>query len=107
MADSVKELIPAGNIKKPSYETVINWVNNLWNAIDVNLIWQSFKCCDIFNKHNGTEDELIFDYNHLKQSGQSDDRIEIDNEGQRVNIDENIDDYYNEQEMNYANVWDD
>jgi len=38
MADSVKELIPAGNIKKPSYETVINWVNNLWNAIDVNLI---------------------------------------------------------------------
>jgi len=28
MADSVKELTPASNIKKLSYETVVNWVNN-------------------------------------------------------------------------------
>jgi len=38
MTDSVKELIPAGNIKKSSYEIVVNWINNLWNAINVNLI---------------------------------------------------------------------
>jgi len=47
----------------------------------MNLIQRSFKCCGISNKHDGTEDELIFDYNHLRQSGQSDDRVEIDNEG--------------------------
>ena len=104
MADSVKELTPAGNIKKPSYETVVNWINNSWNAIDVNLIQRSFKYCSISNKCNETEDKLIFDYNYLKQSGQSDDRVEIDNEGQKVNINENINDYYNEQEMNYANI---
>ena len=81
MADSVKELIPASNIKKPSYETVVNWVNNSWNAIDVNLIQRSFKYYSISNKRNRTEDKLIFDYNYLRQSGQSDDRVEIDNEG--------------------------
>ena len=66
MADSVKELIPVGNIKKPSYETVVNWINNSWNTIDMNLIQWSFKCCGIFNKRDRTEDELIFDYNHLR-----------------------------------------
>jgi len=28
MADFVKELTPANNIKKPSYKTVVNWVND-------------------------------------------------------------------------------
>jgi len=28
MADSIKELTPAGNIKKPSYEIVVNWIND-------------------------------------------------------------------------------
>ena len=104
MADSVKELTPAGNIKRPSYETVVNWVNNLWNAVNVNLIQRSFKYCDISNKRDGTEDELIFDYNHLGQLNQSDDRIEIDNEDQRVDIEENINDYYDKQEVNHTNI---
>ena len=104
MADSVKELTPAGNIKRPSYETVVNWINNSWNAIDVNLIQRAFKCCGISNKRDGTEDELIFDYDHLGQSGQSNGRIEIDNVDQREG---NVDDYYDIQETHHANVWDD
>ncbi|GBB96819.1 hypothetical protein RclHR1_02840016 [Rhizophagus clarus] len=28
MAEAVKELTPAGNLKKPSYETVANWIFN-------------------------------------------------------------------------------
>ena len=107
MADSVKELTPAGNIKRPSYEIVVNQINNSWNTIDVNLIQRSFKCYGISNKHDGTEDELIFDYNCLEQLNQSNDRIEIDNENQRVDIEENINDYYDEQEVNHANIWDD
>ena len=38
MSESMKELTPAGRIKRPSYETVVDWVNRLWNAIDINLI---------------------------------------------------------------------
>jgi hypothetical protein len=104
MADSVKELTPAGNIKKPSYETVVNWVNDSWNAVDVNLIQRSFKCCGISNKRDGTEDELIFDYDLFNQSGQLDNEVEIDNENQRVDIE---DDYYDGQSTNYNNVWND
>ncbi|RGB30907.1 hypothetical protein C1646_764720 [Rhizophagus diaphanus] len=34
MAEAVKELTPAGNLKKPSYETVAKWVRDSWNAVD-------------------------------------------------------------------------
>ncbi|GES95744.1 hypothetical protein RCL_jg27971.t1 [Rhizophagus clarus] len=58
MAEAVKELTPAGNLKKPSYETVANWVRDSWNAVD------------------------IFNYNHLGQENQLEDEVEIlsDNE---------------------------
>lgn len=59
MAEAVKELTSAGNLKKPSYETVVNWVKDSWNAVDVDLIQKSFKCCGIFNKHDETEDDWI------------------------------------------------
>ncbi len=104
MADFVKELTPANNIKKPSYKTVVNWVNDSWNAVDVNLIQRSFKCCDISNKHDRTEDELIFDYDLFNQSSQLDNEVKIDNENQRVDIE---DDYYDGQSTNYNNVWND
>ncbi|CAG8830292.1 6474_t:CDS:1, partial [Cetraspora pellucida] len=38
-----------------------------WNNIDPNLIRKAFKCCDISNSQDGTEDSLIFDYNRLGQ----------------------------------------
>ncbi|GBB95339.1 hypothetical protein RclHR1_25100001 [Rhizophagus clarus] len=47
MAEAVKELTPAGNLKKSSYETIANWVRDSWNAVDVDLIRKSFKCCGI------------------------------------------------------------
>lgn len=59
MSESVRELTPAGRIKRPSYETVVDWVNKPWNAIDVNLIKRSFKCCGISSKRDGTEDDWI------------------------------------------------
>ncbi|GBC39912.2 uncharacterized protein OCT59_012094 [Rhizophagus irregularis] len=34
MAEAVKELTPAGNLKKPSYEIVAKWVRDSWNAVD-------------------------------------------------------------------------
>jgi hypothetical protein len=65
MSESVKELTPAGRIKRPSYETVVDWVNRSWNAVDSLIQW-SFKCCGISNKRDGTEDNLIFDSSEIK-----------------------------------------
>ena len=77
MAEAVKELTPAGNLKKPSYETVAKWVRDSWNAVDVNLIQKSFKCCGISNKRDGTEDDWIFNYNRLGQGNQPGDEVEM------------------------------
>jgi len=47
---------------------------------------------------------LIFDYDLFNQSSQLDNEVKIDNENQRVDIE---DDYYDGQSTNYNNVWND
>jgi hypothetical protein len=77
MAETIKDLTPTGKFKRPSYETVANWVKDSWDAIDVNLIWRSFKCCGISNKRNGTEDNWIFNYDRLGQGNKPSDEVKI------------------------------
>ncbi|GBB94581.1 hypothetical protein RclHR1_23850001 [Rhizophagus clarus] len=101
MAEAVKELTLAGNLKKSSYETVANWVRDSWNAVDVDLIRKSFKCCGISNKRDGTEDDWIFNYNRLGQGIQSGDEVEIPSDDERGNEEdkegETDDEYVNEE----------
>jgi hypothetical protein len=126
MAESMKELTPTGKIKRPSYETVVNWVNASWNAVDIGIIRRSFKCCGISNKRDGSEDDLIFDYERIGQSKKATGNDEVedindddndddyensstDNEDSSTD-DENSsidDDYYDEVEGNYSNEWND
>lgn len=109
MSESVKELTAAGRIRRPSYETVVDWVNRSWNSIDINLIKRSFKCCGISNKRDGTEDDWIFDYNRLEQKN-SNEEIGIldegnDNEGNGNEGNDNEDNHYDEEEEDYNNDW--
>ncbi len=101
MAESVKELTPAGKIRRPSYETVVNWIDASWNAVDNGLIQRSFKCCGISNSWDGTEDELIFDFNSLEKPNQLDDEIELNIRKDNIEDDQ----YY--KDSTYDNVWDD
>ena len=103
MSESVKELTPAGRIKRPFYETVVDWINRSWNAIDISLIQRSFKCCGISNERDGTEDNLIFDYGHLERMRSSDEVEILDdiNENDRSNDINN--NYY--EERDYDNEW--
>src|SRR5690242_5977392 len=77
MMEEIKELIPTGKLKRPSYETVANWVKDSWNAVDVNLIRRSFKCCGVSNNRDGSEDDWIFNYDHLGQTDRLNDGVEI------------------------------
>ena len=104
MIGSVKELTPAGKVKRPSYETVISWVNASWSAVDIGLIRRSFKCCGIPNNRNGTEDKLIFDYESLETQSEVGNNVEI-LENDSENMEEIEHNYYSEQEMNCPNVW--
>ena len=101
MSESVRELTPAGRIKRPSYETVVDWVNKSWNAVDVNLIKRSFKCCGISNKRDGTEDNWIFDYRRVEQTKSSDEITLYDEDDESENSD--IDDDYEGED--YDNDW--
>src|SRR3954452_24935987 len=134
MAEAVKELTPTGKFRRPSYETVAHWVKNSWDAVDVNLIRRSFKCCGISNKRDGTEDDWIFNYDRLGQANKLNDEMEIpldredeDYEYEEDEDDENEKEYeededgceeeedgydeefnsYYEQRTNYVNIWDD
>ena len=66
MNSKVRKLIPFGKIKKPLYANVASQIKRLWDDIDINLIKKLFKCCDISVVRNGSEDNLVFDYDSLK-----------------------------------------
>lgn len=105
MSESVRELTPAGRIKRPSYETVVDWVSSSWNAIDVNLIKRSFKCCGISNKRDGSEDDWIYDYRRLEQIRTADEIKTSDDEDDEDSEceDSDVDDY--KEEDNFDNDW--
>ncbi len=66
MNSKVYKLTPSGKIKKPSYTNVASWVKRSWNNININLIKKLFKCYGISVAKDGSEDNLVFDYDSLK-----------------------------------------
>src|SRR6266536_426333 len=66
MNEAIKEYTPSGKIKRPSYSLVANWVKESWDAIDLNMIRRSFKCCGVSNATDGSEDGLIFDFSKIE-----------------------------------------
>src|ERR1044071_3431895 len=101
MCNAIKDYTPSGKIKRPSYSLVANWVKEGWDAVDVNKVRRSFKCCGISNATDGTEDTLIFDFNRLEDKVNREDlRREIDFE-REVEKDDEVSDEdsdYNENE---------
>ena len=97
MMEEIKELTPTGKLKRPSYETVANWVKDSWNAVDVNLIRRSFKCCGVSNNRDGSEDDWIFNYDRLGQTDRLNDGVEIpsDKEDEEVQESEKDEEYEN------------
>jgi len=100
MVETIKELTPTGKFKRPSYETVANWVKDSWSAVDVNLIRRSFKCCGVSNKRNGIEDNWIFNYDRLGQANKLNDEVEIplDREDEDYEYEEDEDENYEYEE---------
>ena len=86
MCDAIKDYMPSGKIKRPSYSLVASWVKESWDSMDINMIRNSFKCCGISNNMNGSEDNLIFDFN---QSNKENLEVEEDNEGDNGDDNEN------------------
>lgn len=54
-----KEMTPAGNLKKPSRQDMINFISTSWVAVSEETIKNSFKCCGISVELDGSEDGLL------------------------------------------------
>ncbi|RUS13366.1 pogo transposable element with KRAB domain-like protein, partial [Endogone sp. FLAS-F59071] len=57
----------SGNLKRPSYELVCQWTKTAWEMVNPDLIRHSFKVTGISMKKDGSEDDIIFDYESLQQ----------------------------------------
>src|SRR3989337_3541927 len=97
MISNYHAFTPTGKIKCPSYSTVASWVKDSWKEVSVDLIKNSFKCCDVFTKLDGSEDDLLFEYDKLLGSVDDDEEVEDPN-----NQDSDVE--YPE-EGNYKNDW--
>ena len=97
MCEAIKDYTPSEKIKRPSYSLVAKWVKEGWDAIDINMIRWSFKCCGVSNATDGTEDALIFDFDRLENKvNRKNLRREVEderNENDTENSDENDSDY--------------
>src|SRR3954470_6471967 len=101
MNEAVKDLTPSGKIKRPSYSLIENWIKESWDSINPNMIRRSFKCCGISNSLDGTEDNLIFDFNKVEKVNNQRRGIEEDDESgldDDNKSSESEDDYYKENE---------
>ena len=102
MEEAIKEYTPSGKIKRPSYSLVAGWVKEAWDNIDSSMIRRSFKCCGISTNTDGSEDESIFDFE--KVSGRRRSIVEeVESEGE--DEDKSEEDYYENEEDTYVNVW--
>jgi hypothetical protein len=110
MSDAIKDYTPSGKIKRPSYSLVANWVKESWEAMDINMIRRSFKCCGVSNDMNGSEDTLIFDFNQLNKDNLGKDVVhdnEVDDNDDSEDEDSELEnDYYQEnEEQNVIQDW--
>lgn len=37
----------SGNVAGPGYVKISNWINNVWNDMNSDILKKSFKCCGI------------------------------------------------------------
>ncbi len=91
MNEAIKEYTPSGKVKRPSYSLVANWVKESWDAIDLNMIRRSFKCCGVSNATDGSEDGLIFDFSKIENINNPGRGVEEDDDNDNESSDESSD----------------
>ncbi|CAG8545060.1 5839_t:CDS:2 [Racocetra persica] len=73
VAPYIQKLSNRAHPKYPELEAkLLEWFQNAraqqktaWKAIDINMIRKFFKCCEIANAIDKTEDNLIFDFTRI------------------------------------------
>jgi len=81
------ERTPAGNLRQPSRQQVINWVSQAWRDIPEDMIRRAFLRCGISNALDGTQDDQCRD-----EIPHPDEQDELENENLGLLFDDDDDD---------------
>ncbi|CAI7901927.1 unnamed protein product [Closterium sp. NIES-54] len=65
--DGITSTTPAGNLKKPSAELVLKWIDESWADVPEEMVRKAFLTCGISNAEDGSLDHLILA--HMRDSG--------------------------------------
>ena len=68
ISQKVRQLTKSGWIQHSPYNIIAEWVKHAWDTIDTQLIERSFKCCGISTATDGSEEDLIFDNDRVKNN---------------------------------------
>lgn len=71
MAFGEHSFTPAGKMKKPSVQNILDWINQAWDEVETDTIQKSFKKCGISNNMDGTKDDLVWDTSCSEESSTS------------------------------------
>uniref|UniRef100_U9UBC4 DDE-1 domain-containing protein n=1 Tax=Rhizophagus irregularis (strain DAOM 181602 / DAOM 197198 / MUCL 43194) TaxID=747089 RepID=U9UBC4_RHIID len=106
MSEAIKNYISCGKIKRPFYSLVVRWIKEGWDAIDINMIRQSFKYCDERNENDSEESDSNYDKseseendeNKIEDSDENESDDSIESESKDSNESETEENYYKENE---------
>ena len=56
-----KTYAKGGNMRAATLPTLCELIVKAWDELDVNTIVKSFKKCGMSNRHDGTEDDMLWD----------------------------------------------
>ncbi|CAI7856959.1 unnamed protein product [Closterium sp. NIES-54] len=57
--DGITSTTPASNLKKPSAELVLKWIDKAWADVPEEMVRKAFLTCGISNAEDGSQDHLI------------------------------------------------
>ena len=76
------EYTPSGKKKAPTRNHVLQWVNEAWQEITIEMAMKSFKTCGISNALDGTEDKELYSEEGQEIDNDEDNEFETESEGE-------------------------
>lgn len=61
---------PAGNMKKPSVQNILEWIDQCWKGVEESVVQKSWKKCGISNNMDGTENNILWENSNSESSNE-------------------------------------
>jgi hypothetical protein len=69
-----------GNLKKPSYKLICEWIIQAWEEIPSQMVIKSFLKCGISNADDGSQDHFLYESDELDEEQKREEVVHLDDE---------------------------